>query len=298
MRVCTFYETRLGRNDGPPLYWTNAMKNLGWEVTHLSSETEPKNKDFDLYLWVDWGEDGLTGCIPYTPISMKNLHPSVYITSDTHLGFDYRLNKAKEFDYVFCNQERAVEEFNDKGVESEWLPHAVEPQAYPNSPTCFKKYDIGFVGFVTFLKRAEALDKMLKEFPNFFYGQRLFEDCAEIYRQSRIVFNTAADDDINMRMFEATATGSFLLCEDVPTLSKIFKTGEHIITYSDISDAIDKAKYYLKNEKEREIIAKQGMEYVLAHHTYSARILKIYDVIFGENGPWQKQPQQEPKQLS
>jgi len=136
MRVCTFYETRLGRNDGPPLYWTNAMKNKGWEVVHLSSQHPPPDEHFDLYLWVDWGEDALTEMLPYTPINVHNLHPSVYVTSDTHLGFDYRLNKAREFDFVFCNQERAVEEFKEQGVESVWLPHAVEPQAYPNQPSC------------------------------------------------------------------------------------------------------------------------------------------------------------------
>ena len=298
MRVCTFYETRLGRNDGPPLYWTNAMKNKGWEVVHLSSQQEPEDESFDLYLWVDWGEDGLTGVLPYTPISVKNLHPSVYITSDTHLGFDYRLNKAKEFDFVFCNQERAVKEFGDKGVEAKWLLHAVEPQAYPNSPACFKKYDLGFVGFVTFLKRAEMLDVMFKAFPNFYYGQRLFEECAEIYRQSKIVFNTAAVDDINMRMFEACATGSLVLCEKVPTLSKIFENEKHVVTYCSIDDAVEKAKYYLENEMLREDIAKQGMNYVLEHHTYSDRINEVYSVVFGENSPWQKQPQQDHKQPS
>jgi|TARA_R100001530_G_scaffold42309_1_gene32221 glycosyltransferase involved in cell wall biosynthesis len=296
MRVCTFYETRLGRNDGPPLYWTNAMKNKGWEVVHLSSQHPPPDEHFDLYLWVDWGEDALTEMLPYTPINVHNLHPSVYVTSDTHLGFDYRLNKAREFDFVFCNQERAVEEFKEQGVESVWLPHAVEPQAYPNQPSCSKKYDVGFVGFVTFEKRARILHDIFKAFPNFYFGTALFEECAEIYRQSRVVINTAADDDINMRMFEATATGSFVLCENVPTLSKIFRNEEHIVTYCDTTEAIEKAQYYLKNEMEREFIAKQGMEHVLAHHTYSDRIEKVYDIVFGEGSEWQKLSQQELKQ--
>lgn len=279
MRFCIFYEARLGRNDGPPLYWLNAMRDMGHEVVHLSSEEVPNEQQygkFDAYLWVDWGEDGLTDMLPYKPISMKSLHPSIYVTSDTHLGYEYRLNKALEFDYVFCNQIRATSDFKREGIKNvDFLPHAVEPKAFPNFPAAIKKYDIGFVGFVTFDKRAKMLDRMFKEFPNFWFGQRLFEECAEIFRKSRIVFNTAADDDINMRCFEATATGSFLLTEWVPTLESCFEDGKHLVTYKTMDEAVEKARYYLDHPEEREAIAKAGMEHTLLHHTYQNRFREV-----------------------
>jgi hypothetical protein len=274
MRICTYYENRLGRNDGAPMYYWNALKDIGHEVVHLTSQDTgdlQRFGKFDLHMWVDWGEDGLTGLLPYTPMSMKDFHPSVYITSDTHLGYDYRLKKAQEFDHVFCNQIRAVEEFSRDGVKAKFLPHAVEPHAYPNKPVAIKCYDIGFVGFVTFKKRALALDRIFREFPNFWYGQKLFEDAAEIYRKSRIVFNTAAVDDIAMRCFEATATGAFLLTEWVPTLNECFEDGKHLVAYKTMDEAVEKARYYLEHEDEREAIAKAGMEHTLANHTYRHR---------------------------
>ena len=169
------YDSRLGRNDGAPLYYFNVLKNLpGIEATHLIPDGDiSKFGKADLNIWVDWGEDALTNILPYTPFACPK--PNAYVTSDTHLGYEYRLNKAKEFDYVFCNQKRAVEEFARDGIPTEKLHfhmHAVEPQAYPNKPVAIKKFDIGFVGFVTFKKRAEMLDRMFKEFPNFFFGQR------------------------------------------------------------------------------------------------------------------------------
>jgi len=146
MKIAMFYDTRPGRNDGPPLYWRHALETLGHQVVRFTSQNEPLGHgEFDLYLWIDWGEDALTGILPYKPICMKDHHPSAYVTSDTHLGFEYRLEKAKEFDYVFCNQERAVREFGERGVEARWLPHAVEPRAYPNKPECIKKYDVGLL---------------------------------------------------------------------------------------------------------------------------------------------------------
>lgn len=274
MRVAIYYESRLGRNDGPPLYWNQAFKALGHSVEHFASQFVPNEQwgKFDLHVWVDWGEDALTGVLAYRPVSLKDVHPSIYITSDTHLGYQYRLEKAKEFDHVFCNQVRAVEEFAKDGVKAHFLSHAVDPMAYPNTPAVIKKYDIGFVGYVTFEKRAEMLDRLLREFPNFWYGQRLFEECAEIYRKSRIVFNTAAVDDINMRCFEATATGSFLLTEWVPTIDRCFKDGEHLVTFKTMDEAIEKARYYLEHEAEREAIAKAGMEHTLANHKYTDRV--------------------------
>lgn len=284
MRIAIYYENRLGRNDGAPLYYWNLLKNqLKHDVIHLTSE-DTGDLDtfgkFDLHMWVDWGEDALKDILPYTPMSMKDRHPSVYIASDTHLGFDYRLQKAREFDYVFCNQIRAVGEFANEGVKATWLPHAVEPAAYPNSPAAIKKYDIGFVGFCSFLKRAEMLDRMFREFPNFWYGQRLFEECADIYRKSKIVFNTAAVDDINMRCFEATATGAFVLTEWVPTLHKCFDS-RHLAVYETMDEAVDKARYYIEHDNEREEIARAGMEHTLANHTYAKRFEKIMEAING-----------------
>jgi glycosyltransferase involved in cell wall biosynthesis len=289
MRICTFYESRLGRNDGSPLYWTNILRKMGHEVVHLSSEYPPdKFGKFDLYIWIDWGEDALTEFLPYTPIKMNDYHPSLYVASDTHLGYEYRMNKAKEFDYVFCNQADAVGMFEKDGIEALWLPHAVEPQAYPNAPVAIKKYDIGFVGYVSFQKRAEMLDKIFRAFPNFFYGQRLFEDCADIYRKSRIVFNTAATDDVNMRCFEATATGSFLLTEDVPSIHDLFEDGKHLVTYKDMDDAVEKAEYYLNNKLERENIAFAGMEHTLNMHTYLHRVDNALKIVRSNNGKYGK----------
>jgi len=277
-KVFIYYDNRLGRNDGSPLYYWNVLKNLpGIEVTHLIPNGDiSKFGKADLNIWVDWGEDALTNILNYTPFECPR--PSAYVTSDTHLGYEYRLNKAKEFDYVFCNQKRAVEEFARDGISTEKLHfhmHAVEPKAYPNKPVAIKKYDIGFIGFVTFKKRAEMLDRMFKEFPNFFFGQRLFENAAEIFRKSKIVFNTAAVDDINMRIFETLATGSFLLTEWVETLPEQFENKKHLVWYKSMDEAVELAKYYFEHEKEREEIARAGMEEVLAKHTYRHRVIKV-----------------------
>lgn len=295
LRIATYYDPQLsGRNDGGPLYYSHILKKMGHDVIHLSGEEMSsaelqKFGKFDLHFYVDWGEDGLR--IPYKLIE-KLPSPSVYIPCDTHIteaGKEYRFKRADNSDWVFWNQKRGMEEYNQRtgNVEQRafWLPCAVEPQAYPNEPIAIKKYDISFVGHVTFEKRAVMLDRIFKEFPNFWYGQRLFENAAEIYRKSKIVFNTAANDDENMRLFEATATGSFLLTEWTSHIDELFEDGKHLVTYKTLDEAVEKAKYYLDpaNEQERELIAKTGMEHTLANHTYEIRANTILSTIFGKD---------------
>ncbi len=285
MRVAIFYESRLGRNDGPPFYWTKNMREMGIEVDHMSSQFLPeKHKGkFDLYIWVDWGEDALSEILPYKPISMKDLHPSIYITSDTHLGFDYRLEKAKEFDYVFCNQKRGVEEFAKGGVHSEWLPHAADLDAYSDTPEAIKKYDVGFVGFTSFEKRAKALDRIFKEFPNFYFSSgKWFEDVAECYRECRVVFNTSAVDDINMRLFEACATGSALVTESVPTIMELDGIDEMcppFQPYGDLDDAVYQISKVLELPDYMEQLQNRARAWVCNYHTYKHRIERVFGVV-------------------
>ena len=277
MRHAIYYEDvrRIGRNDGAPLYVWNVLKNqMGLDVTHLIPDErrlEGYGK-FDLNWWIDWGEDALTGILDYNPIQCPK--PSVYWTSDTHLGYDYRLEKAREFSHVFCMQKRAAEYFTKDGVKAIWLPHAFEPKAYPKR-NIIPKYDISFVGNIGSENRIDFLDAMFKEFPSFYYGRKLFEEAAEKFSQSKIVLNISIKDDLNMRVFEALGSGSFLLTNDIPTIHEVFKDGIHLVTYRDTKDAIEKAKYYLAHDDERKKIAEAGYKEVMDNHTYLKRVETI-----------------------
>lgn len=304
-RVAIFYSVSFGRNDGSPLYYCEALKKMpDVQVEHLvPDETAEKFGNFDYTFWVDWGEDGL----PWERWYPKGdkWGKKIYVVSDTHItkeGRDYRFETALRFDYVFFNQKRAMSEFSEwiinhniKGSTLKswhWLPHAVEPIAYPHF-NIIKKYDVCFIGHLQDRKnyngfsRIDALDKLFADFPNFYFGTRspikpginMFEDAARKFCMSKVVFNISITDDVNMRVFESMATGSFLLTNNIPTIGDIFKNGEHLVLYDSLNDMIDKADYYIKHDEEREKIALQGQKEVLEKHTYAYRIKKILDVI-------------------
>lgn len=282
-RLAIYYESRLGRNDGNPLYVWNELKRrqgLGeLEVEHLAptGDLRPFGK-FDYHIWVDWGEDALKGILPYEPIPCPK--PMAYWASDTHLGYAYRLQTARSADLVFCAQKRAAEEFKRDGIPGAvWLPHAAEPMAYPKQSYASKKFDVCFVGHINSGNRIDALDVLFGEFPNFFYGQRRFEDAAQIYGQSKIVFNISMLDDINMRTFEAMASGSMLLTNWIPTIEDLFEDGKHLALYRSPEEMVEKARYYIEHDEEREKIAAAGYAEVMAKHTFRHRLDVMLDAM-------------------
>lgn len=290
MRIAIYYdifpETNW-RNDGNPIYTLASLKRRQekglLEVDHLAPKEDMKLfGKYDLNLDVDWGEDGLTSIIPYKLEEIPK--PNIFWCSDSHLGFDYRLEKAKKFDHVFCAQKQAVIDFEKAGVKAEWMPHAFEPHAYHDmenldengNPRPFsyvsKDHDIAFVGHVNSPNRVDFLDRMFREFPNFFFGQRRFQDAAKIYAKAKISINIAMKEDANMRIWEILGAGGFLLTDRIPHIEELFKDGEHLVLYDNYDDAVDKARYYLKHDDERERIAKAGFEWVMKTGTIDHRV--------------------------
>ena len=287
MRIAIYYESRLGRNDGNPLYVWNALKKrTGIEIDHLAPlDNVHLQGKYDAHIWCDWGEDGLSHVLPYKPIFpvRDGKNPVVYWPTDTHINgksYEYRLSLARKSDIVFNAQKPAVEQMEKDGVKSLWLPCAVEPQAYPRYNLASKHYDVCFVGYINGEERVEALDRLFREFPNFFFGQRLFENAARIYADSKICFNIALNNDVNMRNWEVLGSGGFLLTKRLPALSELLQDGVHCVMWDTLDDAMEKAKYYLEHQEERDKIAKAGYERTIKEHTYEQRFKEIFSKLF------------------
>ena len=110
------------------------------------------------------------------------------------------------------------------------------------------------------------------------------EDLIKIYNQSKISINisfASKDNKIQIkgRDFEAPGCGSLLLTKDTDEIGKYFIPGKEIITYQDTDDAAEKIKYYLKNDDEREKIAKNGYEKAIKEHKIEKRFLEMFEFV-------------------
>lgn len=137
-----------------------------------------------------------------------------------------------------------------------------------------KNIDVFFLGAKD-KKREFFIDFLIKNNINvqcYGYGWKngpLFtKDIAQKYRKSKIILNFVRKGlGFSIRVFQAMATGSFLLSECCPDLKGFFQLKEHLDCFNTQEELIEKVLFYLKNSEERDRIAENGCK--LVHKNYS-----------------------------
>ena len=264
-RVAIIYDDTV-RPETTGVYCRRALEELV-EVRHFQPleglERIPR-EGFDLYLNVD---DGFEYAFP------TNLRPSAFWAIDTHLNYPRCRDRSRAFDSVFTAQKDGAEQLRADGIDSAiWLPLACDPRVQRKHDVP-KRYDVAFVGNL-FPERTELLQRIRRRFANTFVGQRYFEEMAETFSASRTVFNRSLRNDVNMRVFEAVACGSLLVTNDLSDngLTELFQDGQHLATYRDADELLDKIAFYLSHEAARERIAEAGLAEAVTRHTYRHRM--------------------------
>lgn len=203
--------------------------------------------------------------------------PTAYITVDTWQSIsDYV--ECQHYDFVFAAQRSCVEYLRTVGASNVfWLPLGCNPEShYPvDAP---RDHDVSFVGNVVIpvhQHRFDLLQRLEKTYSTF-VASRLFRDdlCRAIAR-GKLVFNQSAVHEVNMRVFEVMAMGRPLLTNresERNGLTELFEDGKHLILYDGGQDLVDKVRYYLDHEEEREAIAVAGRQLALSQHRYIDRI--------------------------
>lgn len=88
---------------------------------------------------------------------------------------------------------------------------------------------------------------------------------------------------IKARIFEISACRTMLITQNIDYLKDHYKISEEIISYSDTSNLIEKIRYYLSHDAEREIIAQRGYERTIRDHSYEKRFRDLFTKIGLEN---------------
>lgn len=276
---------------GPPMpkhlieEWQLQNMKLPLKEQDISTGFTPDMKDVlgsmdtashpDLYLWVD----SLKG---HYPSNLEALPcPKACYLIDTHLNLPSRLEWARQFDLVFIAQRGHLEEFRKEGIAAYWLPLGCDPEVHRRFDLP-KIHPVGFVGSVQLhSRRDQLLNRLAAQFP-VYYERCFWDDMAKLFSQSKLVFNEAIRDDLNMRVFEALSTGSLLLTDLARNSGQdiLFKNGEDCAVYQDAAIA-DVARFYLENDALREQIAARGQRLVHNAHTYGHRVEDLLAVCLG-----------------
>jgi spore maturation protein CgeB len=104
-----------------------------------------------------------------------------------------------------------------------------------------------------------------------FNGHRLVQNIQSLIGKFR--------RQIKGRTFEVPACGGFLLTGDADNLQEYYVEGKEIVAFTNFNDLIEKCRYYLAHEAERQKIAQAGYERTVKEHSYEHRFKQIFSAL-------------------
>ena len=241
------------------------------------------NPDFLFYFhYHDWIQHDV-----WKEISDELPTNSIIFLADDHWRYDETKPVWTLFNLVCSTDKEGFEKRRREGSINAFLTQWACNHFLFKNLNLSKLYDVSFVGRSS-EKRRHFVDKLRKNGVNIKTFGIGWEKCSRvsqadlirIYNQSKISLNISFASQgekiqIKGRDFEAVGCGSLLLTRDTKDIAQFFVPGEEIITYIDEIDAAKKIEYYLKNENERERIARKGFERLTREHTMEKRLLSI-----------------------
>ena len=206
--------------------------------------------------------------------------------------YPYRIAIAKQADItIMPSSGRFLETYKNAGVKCcAFIPFSCDPDIqYRFEVTDKWKTDITFLGTTEHsrLDRNEDrynLAKKLSDMPNAkvyaCFGRPKTEGFDSFYAIAGAKIGSSINIANDVRLYHSDrfinipACGTFCLAKRVPGYELMFIDGTHLRYFDTVDEFFDLADWYLKNEDERERIAKAGME--RAHSEFNCkRIAKL-----------------------
>lgn len=183
--------------------------------------------------------------------------------------------KTKEYDQVFIGGSPEDLERYPEGTV--YLPHAFDDEIHkPHDVE--KEFDIVMIGNTDnnlYRKRNDAVKELARHFKVYHDQIEFGHPYAEAMSRGKLIFNmTLGEKNIPIRFFEGMAIGA-LLENYNDNLDDLATEGKHYIGYISNEDLIDKVKYYLNHNDERDALAKRARKHALKHHTYKHRAMEM-----------------------
>lgn len=162
--------------------------------------------------------------------------------------------KSSLVSYVCCDKQNVLETSCKINKRSFYVCEGYDEDV--DKPYGLEKvHDVSFIGSV-YGDRKEYISNCNKEISVFTnaYGP----EHARVVSQSKINLNFCTSEGASDRVYKVMAAGGFLLSNDWKNRKNYLTDGKDCVIFHDMEDLNNKIDYYLKNEKERNIIAQSG----------------------------------------
>ncbi|MEK6828750.1 MAG: glycosyltransferase [Nanoarchaeota archaeon] len=212
----------------------------------------------------------------------------------------------KSYDMLFSPFPHYVEMFQKMGISSAYFPFAFEPTILKEVGDKERIHDCVFIGGLSKgVDKIPFFEELAKKVNVKFWGHMnpplspaspilsTYQgtawgiDMYKILAQSKIVINRhvikhesfSSKYADNVRLYESTGMGCLLITDWKKNLGELFEIGKEVETYRTLDELVEKVRYYLTHDKEREKIAQAGQKRTLRDHTYEERSKKLSEII-------------------
>ncbi len=247
--------------------------NVLWypEVTPLPrAEVVALGREFDVFFVI---AEGLVG--PFRAAGVRDaewlpeaMEPSIYeygeITESDRKLFtcDVTLvGKLESDNPAYMERWKLVKRIVDEGLNIKWW-----------GPRIHRKIGVFVLGLL--------LSKVSRA-----YGGRFVwnETYAKAVHLSKVFLARDAYPHIRLstsaRAFTAIGLGGFYLTFPTTGIEGMFEPGKELVTFNTADEMIEKIRYYLCHDEERQAIAAAGRKKALEHHTYQRRFERMFEVL-------------------
>jgi len=216
-------------------------------------------------------------------------HADISEYFDTYLVYVSQL-----YDMLILDEWTEIQRYKNYGFNAKWFSHGYDLK-YVKDSNSSRDIDVAFVGRMDRPGRKELYSKLSKTNLNisfFGYGSKngyiSSEKMMELYSKSKIVLNLTSIStvvphfdthrsinsllsQVKGRIYEGGIAGAMILTEPASSLPFYGKNGESFVVFNSSDDLIKVVDFYIKNEKERLLIAKKGFENSLKYGTYKSQ---------------------------
>ena len=208
------------------------------------------------------------------------------------------------YDLMLSQLPSIVASFRRAGVRSELCHLAFEPAVLDALPTVpAMDIEVSFVGTLSpeHRQRIALLEAVAGRYDLKLFGSkpqalaansplhRCFQgevwgaDMYQALRRSKITLNSHIDmagrEAGNMRLFEATGVGAFLLTDFKDNLHTLFEPDREVAVWRSVDDCLEAIDRALGDAESRATIARAGQARTMAQHTYRHRASEILGFI-------------------
>ncbi|TCL60273.1 glycosyl transferase family 1 [Hydrogenispora ethanolica] len=219
----------------------------------------------------------------------KWLHaPMVFLSFDTALRHREHAIFGNDFDMVFISQQDYLDYFyKNCGAKTYWLQYGCDPEVHQPLKNQAEIYDLAFAGSAwcyprAYQRRIDYLTALQKVFSlkigEGFWGHQ----AAELYAQSRMIFNLGLLNGVNPRIYEALSYGKLLLTNRTQSLQGVFADHVHLVFYDNLNHLAALIRHFLRQPDKRLKIAQQGHYKAWLKHTFYHRVDQVLRRVFQE----------------